>query len=134
MTMFKKMLLAAAVTLGAWTLLLAQSAGFHFRGPLSRVITPNGDHINDVAIFCVDNPGRSGVEGRIFTLLGTDVATLGPSADAAGTGCPPPFSGIGGEFLSWDGRSNGSVVHSGVYVYQIRAEGLTFTGSLVVVR
>jgi hypothetical protein len=59
----------------------AQSASFRFFGPLSRIITPNGDStkVNGTAIFCFDNPADSGISGNIFTLLGSAVATLGPN-------------------------------------------------------
>ena len=126
------------LALAGWALLHAQNGGFRFRGVLTRVITPNGDGKNDSAVFCVDNPSDSGIDARIFSLLGRDVADL-----QAGTGltlppgslCPTdsPVAG-GARYLTWDGRSNGSVVHSGVYVYQIKAEGQTVGGTLVVVR
>ena len=36
--------------------------------------------------------------------------------------------------LQWDGKANGRAVDSGVYIYQIRAEGKGFNGTVVVVR
>ncbi len=61
----------------------AQSgASFRFFGPLSRVITPNGDSSknNGTAIFCFDNPAGSGVSGSVYSLLGSAVATMGPAS------------------------------------------------------
>ena len=57
----------------------AQSGTFRFFGPLSRIITPNGDlnKNNGTAIFCFDNPADSGVAGNVFSLLGSAVATTG---------------------------------------------------------
>ena len=116
----------------------AQSGStFRFFGPLSRVITPNGDSSknNGTAIFCFDNPADSGVSGNIFSLLGGAVATLGPSTpNPTGSGCPTGSLGSLGEYLSWDGRSNGIVVRSGVYVYRIAAEQHSYTGTIIVVR
>src|ERR1035437_3102888 len=69
----------------------AQSESFRFFGPLSRVITPNGDASknNGTAIFCFDNPADSGVSGSIFSLLGSAVATMGPETkNPVGSGCP----------------------------------------------
>jgi hypothetical protein len=118
----------------------AQSASFRFFGPLSRVITPNGDSTknNGTAIFCFDNPAGSGVSGNIFSLLGSAVATMGPeTANPAGSGCPSGTQGplgSNGEYMTWDGRSNGTVVHSGIYVYRVTAEQHSYTGTILVVR
>lgn len=136
----------AALTAAACALLLAQtSGGFRFFGPLSRIITPNGDGVNDYAILCVDNPSASGVEGKVFTLMGAEVSSLtgplylnqAPQGGPTPVACPAGmFSGVPGsaQYLYWDGRSDGGAVHSGVYVYEVKAEGQAFTGTLLVVR
>lgn len=116
----------------------AQGASFRFFGPLSRVITPNGNEAknNGTAFFCFDNPADSGVTGNIFTLLGSAVATLGPvnqNSGAFGAACPMGVLGYG-QSLTWDGRSNGIVVRSGIYVYRITAEQKSYTGTIIVVR
>jgi hypothetical protein len=141
MKMLKKNfeILAAAgmVLVGMVALALAQGGGFQFFGPLSRFLTPNGSY-NRYAVFCFDNPSDSGVEGKIFTMFGSQVADMGaqqviPNPGPSDTGCP---AGVlnNAYFLRWDGRANGVIVHSGLYVYQIKAEGLTFSGTLLVVR
>lgn len=115
----------------------AQGASFRFFGPLSRVITPNGDlsKPNGTAIFCFDNPAQSGVSGNIFTLLGSAVATMGPvTANPPLSACPAGAIAGSGEYVSWDGRSNGAAVRSGIYVYRITAEEKSYTGTLIVVR
>ncbi|MBI3553001.1 MAG: hypothetical protein HY077_10845 [Elusimicrobia bacterium] len=127
------------VALWGMALLRAQSSGgFRFRGVLARVVVPNNATLNKNAIFCMDNPSDSGIQIRVFTILGSEVANFD-----AGFGLPlPPGSGCPADsilpgharYATWDGTSNGSVVHSGVYVYQVKAEGLTFTGTLLVVR
>lgn len=117
---------------------LAQNLGFHFYGPVGRFVTPpNGASTGHPAVFCFDNPNGSGVSGQIFTLLGRNVATLGspqplPASQPActQTGVLPNSM----QFLLWNGESNGSFVHSGIYLYRIQAEGGNYTGSLVVVR
>lgn len=106
---------------------LAQAGGFRFDGPLSRVITPNGDNRNDVAIFCFGNPSDSDVEGRIYTLRGSEVARMSKAGNLAGC----PGGGLNPQSMTWDPRTG---VASGVYVYQLRSEGLVFTGTLLVVR
>lgn len=135
--------MAAAGTLIALLLAVAafaQGGSFRFFGPLSRIITPNGDSSknNGTAIFCFDNPAGSGVSGNVFSLLGSAVATMGPeTANPAGSGCPagtPGPLGANGEYMTWDGRSNGVVVHSGIYVYRVTAEEKSYTGTIIVVR
>jgi hypothetical protein len=115
----------------------AQSASFRFFGPLSRIITPNNDGKNDLAIFCFDNPADSDASGKIYTLLGSEVAALGPRGIAAGamSGCSQPGTfATSVQYATWDGRSNGSVVRSGVYVYRITAELKSYTGTLIIVK
>lgn len=98
-------------------------AGFNFdraSGLTNRILTPNGDRLNDWAVFRCDNPRGSEVSGRVYDLKGAVVSALvpGPLADS----------------LMWDGRSNGRPVPSGVYLYFIEAEGRAFTGTLLVLR
>lgn len=118
-------------------------AGFRFFGPLSRVITPNGNaqKPNGTAIFCFDNPADSGVSGSVFTLLGSAVASMGPATvNPVNSGCPlgiydtHGLQGVSGGYLTWDGTSNGAVVHSGIYVYRVTAEQKSYTGTIIVVR
>lgn len=124
---------ATALALGGFlTELSAQGGGgFRFHGPLARVITPNGDQRNDLAFFCFDNPSDSDVSGKVFTLLGSELASLGARASTAGSACPGGFLP---QRLTWDGRAGGAFVRSGVYVYRITAEGRSFAGTLLVVR
>ncbi len=134
----RRIIRTAALTAAAaagWALLLAQtSGGFRFFGPISRIITPNGDGFNDVAILCVDNPSGSGVDAKIYTLLGANVASMsGPVPAPAGCSQQAQLPGSL-QALTWDGRAGGGLVHSGVYVYEVKAEGQAFTGTLLVVR
>ncbi len=101
---------------------LYRDAGVHFdiSNLSNRAITPNGDGLNDTAVFLFDNPRDSAFSGRIYDLHGAFVAemTAGPAADS----------------LQWDGKANGRTVTGGAYVYQIKAEGRVFNGTLLVVR
>lgn len=126
----------AAVLAGLLALLgavrtLAQSGDARFFGPLARVITPNGDRKNDIAFFCFDNPAQNGITGKIFNVLGTQVASVTGRASAAGSACP---GGFNPEFVTWDGKSQGSTVRSGLYVYRLEAEGRVYSGTILVVR
>jgi hypothetical protein len=119
----------------------AQSGqGINFIGPASRVITPSAPNgQNSIFFFCIDNPAISGVSIEIFNLLGRSVFsytyTVPPAAQANGPGgvCVKPGTTTP-EYVSWDGTSSGINVHSGIYVYRIRSEEKTYTGSLMVVR
>lgn len=127
----RKMIVAAVAAVLLAAGLAAQDGGFRFFGPLGRVITPNGDEKNDFAFFCFDNVSDSGVVGRVYTLLGAEVASMSP-VRAALPGCPgdPNFK----QYMTWDGRTSEGVVRGGVYVYRIEAEGRTYAGALLVVR
>jgi len=133
-------IVTAAAALTALALLavgvLAQTAGFRWFGPLSRLITPNGDGKNDVAFFCFDNPADSDVSGKVYSLLGSEVAAFGPRQQvfAGAPACPAGATAAPVQYLTWDGRSNGSLVRSGVYVYRISAEQKVYSGTLIVVR
>lgn len=133
----RKELMAVAGALLAGMLLLtalarAEGAALKFLGPISRVITPNGDLNNDNAFLCFDNPADSDISGKIYTLLGSEVAVLGPVGRGL-PGCAPGSLGPN-YYLSWDGRSHGNVVGSGIYVYRISAENRVYSGTILVVR
>lgn len=98
-----------------------QDFSFDLSGISNKAITPNGDGLNDTVVFTFNNPQQSAVTGQIFDIRGRLVTTMvsGP---------------IGGASLIWDGKSNGAVVPRGVYIYQIKAEGKTFSGTVVVIR
>ena len=95
------------------------AVGFSLVGISTRVITPNGDGLNDTVVFIVDNPKDSAAAGKVFDLWGSLVAEMTKRGDGN---------------LEWNGRSRGSAVSSGVYVYQIQSEEKTFTGAVLVIR
>lgn len=108
----------------------AQNGGFVFFGPLRRVITPNGDNVNDRLFLCFDNFSDSGVTARIYTLIGSEVATM-THVRGANAGCA---GGASPQYATWDGRAGGGVVRSGMYVYRLESEGKSHTGTFLVVR
>lgn len=133
MTRRLKLLAAAVVFAGLAGGLGAQDGGFRFDGPIGRVITPNGDLRNDELFICFGNPSDSEVETRIFTLWGAEVARVSQIRSQL-EGCPRLTTGARDQHAKWDGRSHGSFVKSGVYIYQVKAEGRTYSGTLLVVR
>lgn len=130
----KKLIMAAlaAALLPLLQTVHAQTGGFRWFGPLGRVITPNGDQKNDLAFFCFDNFSDSGVSGKIYTVLGSEVASM-THVRAALAGCAPS-GGTLPQYASWDGTAQGVRVRSGVYVYRVEAEGKSYAGTLLVVR
>lgn len=96
------------------------SVHFDISGLTNRAITPNGDGLNDAAVFTFDNPRDSAFSGKIFDLGGAFIATMAPG--------PVDNS------LLWDGKAGGRPVSGGAYVYQIRSEDKTFNGTLLVIR
>jgi hypothetical protein len=104
-----------------------QSASLHLdkSNVYPRIITPNGDGLNDRVYFVIENPNNAGVRGEILDKDGRHVATL-PD--------PSSVSGIGTTII-WDGKDgNGNVVPGGAYIYKIQGEGQTFTGTVGVAR
>jgi len=94
-------------------------------GVTPSIFSPNGDGVNDVVYFSLDNPTLANVAGKVLDCSGGDVADLAP----AGAFAPTPDS------LMWDGRDReGRIVRSGPYVFQIQAEGQVIGGVVVVVR
>jgi gliding motility-associated-like protein len=80
--------------------------------PAKKIITPNGDGINDEADF-------SGLaeEVKIFDITGRKIRSV-----SAGTG-------------QWDGKDDdGSVVESGVYIYQFKVDGTLVSGVIAVAK
>lgn len=102
-------------------------AGFTFdsgSGLSNRMITPNGDRLNDFIVFTFGNPRDSAVTGTIYDIKGTRIAGMstGPTvARPNGT-------------LQWDGKANGRAVDTGLYVYVIEAEDKVYNGLVVVIK
>ncbi len=93
----------------------------HFVKLSPKIITPNGDGINDVANFIFTNPHNESVEGMIFDLSGCVVRDNLPSSSTTS--------------LTWDGRDDsGSCVSGKVYVYQIKIGAKVFNGTVVVAK
>ncbi|MCR4294674.1 MAG: gliding motility-associated C-terminal domain-containing protein, partial [Elusimicrobia bacterium] len=103
------------------SLFRAEGAVFDLSNISGRVVTPNGDGLNDHIIFSYD-PGPRSVQarGRIYDMTGAFVADME-------TGLVP-------NTIVWNGKMNGRAASSGVYVYKIEGDGKTYTGTVVVAR
>jgi len=110
--------------LGAYqirALFRADGAVFDLSNVSNRVITPNGDGLNDHVIFTYDpGPRNASVRGRIYDMSGSFVADMEP--------------GLVPNTVVWNGKMNGRAATSGVYVYKIEGDGKTYTGTVVVAR
>ncbi len=73
-----------------------------------------------------DNPAADIVtQAKIYDITGSEVADM---TDATGSGSNPSR-------LTWDGRDkDGSIVRSGIYIYQVQAGGTLINGTVVVAR
>jgi hypothetical protein len=99
----------------------ADGAVFDLSNISNRVITPNGDGLNDQVIFTYDpGPRNAQVRGRIYDVTGAFVAEMAP--------------GLVPNTIVWNGKMNGRSASSGVYVYKIEGDGKTYTGTVVVAR
>lgn len=90
-----------------------------------RIFSPNGDGVNDLVYFVVDNPNGAPVEGKIYDVQGEEVSDM----KLGGAGAPTADS------MSWGGRDKrGDLVPAGVYIYKVKGEGKTITGTVVVAK
>ncbi len=129
----RKLVLAAALVALMLNNPKAQNGSVKFYGPLSRFVTPSSGGPNSTILFCFDNPADSGIIGTIYDMRGSKVAQMSGNQPAAGTGCPQ--GGFLPQYVSWNGRGlSGSIVASGVYIYQIAVESQIYSGTVVVVR
>ncbi|MBA3052318.1 hypothetical protein KJ959_08380 [bacterium] len=94
-------------------------------GPIPKIFTPNGDNLNDVCSFYYDNPNAFAPSGEIFDIRGRKIADMkfgGMSSSVSGS-------------LIWEGKtSSGQYAAPGVYIWQIKAEGRVYNGTVVVAR
>jgi len=103
------------------SLFRADGAVFDLSNVSGRVVTPNGDGLNDHIIFTYDpGPRNASVRGRIYDMTGSFVADMVP--------------GLVPNTVVWDGKMNGRAATSGVYVYKLEGDGKTYTGTVVVAR
>jgi hypothetical protein len=97
--------------------------GINLTDVTPRIVTPNGDALNDVIFFRFDDV-LSGLplESAVFDVHGAKIAglRLNPSNDT---------------WLTWDGRDeNGNIMPAGIYVYMIEIGKNRATGTVVVAR
>jgi hypothetical protein len=103
-----------------------RASGFAFSGVSNRILTPNGDHLNDNVVFNCSNPFDSAGTVKIYDVRGHLVTTI--SIPGGAGACGPT------NLVSWDGRAGGQVVSTGVYIYVIAIEGVVSSGTVVVIR
>ena len=81
---------------------------------------------NAIFVLLFNNPAAEIVtQAKIFDINGSEVADF---TDTTGAGSNPTR-------LVWDGRDkNGSIVRSGIYIYQVQAGEALVNGTVVVAR
>lgn len=94
---------------------------FDSAGVSNRFVTPNGDGRNDTVVFHYDNPRDSSVKARILDIRGRVLVSDLPAGPVANS-------------RVWDGKSAGSSVPGGIYLYHLEAEGRAFSGTIVVLK
>ncbi len=102
---------------GFYAIVPAQAQAAQDARPFEKIITPNGDGKNDIATFLFANP-LDNTKIEIFDMTGHRIRTLFSATDNG-----------------WDGRDeNGSVVESGVYIYQFKTDGKLVSGLVAVAK
>ncbi len=90
-----------------------------------RIFSPNGDGINDMVFFVIENPRLSAFDAKIYDMTGGFVADMKPAVAGAPT--------IG--TMVWDGKdSTGQFAPAGPYHYQIKGEDKVITGTIVIAK
>ena len=105
------------------------AAGFELGAVRPKIITPNGDHKNDMLIVSYDTDYYSSISGKILTLNGSYVADMIDNTSIS-------FPGSDGA-MTWNGKESISAtesVPSGIYIYQIETEGQVLNGTVVVAK
>ncbi|HVA65545.1 MAG TPA: fibronectin type III domain-containing protein [Elusimicrobiota bacterium] len=106
----------------------------------TKVITPTEDYCagqhgcDDHVEMWFNNPTADSCSGIVYDVRGIKVADMNNNFQCqyGGPGCG---SGYENGCLEWDGRGvNGAIVARGVYIYEIKVGGQTWTGTVVVIR
>lgn len=97
-----------------------KSAKFTLNNIYPRIFTPNDDGWNDVVNFVYEG-NDDGITGKIFDINGAFVADMARGDTI--------YS------LKWNGKnSSNEAVSSGIYIYQIEADGRVINGTIVVAK
>ncbi len=102
-----------------------RAQGFQITQTVPRkIFTPNGDGVNDVFNILYENPeGLDITDAKVYDLSGAQIASLKPGTYNTEAS------------LSWDGvRSNGEKAAAGIYIYQFKAGGKYYNGTVVLAR
>ena len=104
----------------------ARATEFTILNVIPKIITPNGDGVNDYVQIIYEKPAAAvSITGKIYDIRGAYVNFMAEGNISSNT------SGS----LMWDGTyDKGGVVPSGVYIYQIEVGGKVHNGTVVVAR
>ena len=104
--------------------LVSQPLAAQLNGVYPRVISPNGDGVNDRVFFLFENPSQAQASGSIYDALSSRVSDL-KTTDLFG----------GDTVLYWDGTDTaGAVVTGGYYIYKLDVGDRSFSGTVAVAR
>ncbi len=123
--------LLAALTLAPAAAFCSSSA-LGLSAPMNRLVTPNGDRLNDTFIFRCHNPRDAQVEGKIYDFSGREVGKL--TLKRRDNGDPSVRVDSGAYYdLEWDPNAGGKAP-GGVYIYQVLVETKVYKGTVIVIR
>ncbi len=97
-----------------------RSSTFRILNAWPKVITPNGDGVNDEFNITFENPLSEKAEGTIYDLTGYNIGVMASKTDS---------------WAYWDGKDrSGAAMPAGIYIYQIKVGSSVKNGTVVVAR
>lgn len=104
---------------------LSGVSAVHSANVYPRLISPNGDGINDFVFFVLENNTGAPAQGAIYNAQMLKVADVRESTVFM----------LNRTILLWDGKDeSGAVVNAGIYIYKVQVGNDAFTGTVGVVR
>jgi hypothetical protein len=99
---------------------IARSAAFRTLTTWPKIITPNGDGVNDEFNYTFEKPSSEAADGTVFDISGARAGRMTARTET---------------WLAWDGTDeSGNRARPGVYVYQVRCGDKIVNGTVVVAR
>ncbi len=121
----KNLLRSLGIALAAAFLCCVRAGAVDPANVYPRLISPNGDGVNDFVFFVLENKTGAQTKGTIYNSQMFKVSEVRESS----------LFILDRSILVWDGKDeSGSVVSAGIYIYKVQVGDEAYTGTVGVVR